>query len=106
MGEFQLSVGDIIKIVSFALTVGIQTGIVIAMVKKVSQSVSDIRQELKELQDSYREELKELRREVDRKVDLTKFYEDLGGWRQDIREVRKLLFEILMRGKQDEDKAA
>ncbi len=41
---------------------------------------------------------KELRYELHEKVDKRQYYDDIGGWRTDIRELRKIIIEILQKG--------
>jgi len=41
---------------------------------------------------------KELRYELHEKVDKKDYYDDVGGWRTDIRELRRIIIEILQKG--------
>lgn len=41
---------------------------------------------------------KELRYELHEKMDKKDYYDDISGWRTDIRELRKIIIEILQKG--------
>ncbi len=54
----------------------------------------EINQMKNELQKKISEVEKELRYELHEKVDKRQYYDDIGGWRTDIRELRRIVIEL------------
>ena len=60
----------------------------IKMEEDLTQTKSDLHKKIKEVE-------KELRYELNEKVDKRQYYDDIGGWRTEIRDLRKTIYEIV-----------
>lgn len=60
----------------------------IKMEKDITQIKSDLHKKITEVE-------KELRYELHEKVDKRQYYDDIGGWRTEIRDLRKTIYEIV-----------
>ncbi len=67
--------------------------------EKISKMETTIEEKITNVEKTLGKEIsqveKELRYELHEKVDKRQYYDDIGGWRTDIRELRKLVVEIL-----------
>lgn len=69
---------------------------------RITEVEKELGKEINQLEDKFGNKLaeveKELRYELHEKVDKRQYYDDIGGWRTDIRELRKTVIEILKKG--------
>ena len=67
--------------------------------QRISKMEDKIDNRITEVEEKFGSKLaeveKELRYELHEKVDKKHYYDDIGGWRTDIRELRKIVIEIL-----------
>lgn len=67
--------------------------------EKISKMENKLDNRIAEVEEKFGSKLaeveKELRYELHEKVDKRQYYDDIGGWRTDIRELRKTVIEIL-----------
>ncbi len=71
-------------------------------VKELKESYKSLEEKLTQMESRVENKItqieKELRYELHEKVDKRQYYDDIGGWRTDIRELRKIVIEILKKG--------
>ena len=71
-------------------------------VKELKESYRSLETKLSNMEERLEDKItqveKELRYELHEKVDKRQYYDDIGGWRTDIRELRKTVIEILKKG--------
>ena len=66
---------------------------------KITKVEKELGKEIATIEDKFGDKItqveKELRYELHEKVDKKQYYDDIGGWRTDIRELRKIVIEML-----------
>ncbi len=71
-------------------------------VKELKESYKSLENKISNIEGQLADKIsqveKELRYELHEKVDKRQYYDDIGGWRTDIRELRKIVIEILKKG--------
>ncbi len=67
-------------------------------VKELKESYKALEKKISEMEGKLENKItqveKELRYEIHEKVDKRQYYDDIGGWRTDIRELRKFVIEL------------